>query len=171
MRQRRAIRAVAGATFVVLLAASLPGWAQESVAVRAMMTKEPLPLDDPNAAAWNSAPQAQFPLSPQVHWQNRIQEVTVKDVKVRALNDGQRVAVLLEYTDPTEDPADAAALEFMVGDKKAHFAHGQPMAQVQGGPVNIWFWRNKDGKGVDMSAMGFGTLKTQSHQEIGRAHV
>ena len=109
MRQRRAIRAVAGATFVVLLAASLPGWAQESVAVRAMMTKEPIPLDDPNAAAWTSAPQAQFPLSPQVHWQNRIQEVTVKDVKVRALNDGQRVAVLLEYTDPTEDPADAAA--------------------------------------------------------------
>ena len=171
MRQRRAIRAVAGATFVVLLAASLPGWAQESVAVRAMMTKEPIPLDDPNAAAWTSAPQAQFPLSPQVHWQNRIQEVTVKDVKVRALNDGQRVAVLLEYTDPTEDPADAAALEFMVGDKKAHFAHGQPMAQVQGGPVNIWFWRNKDGKGVDMSAMGFGTLKAQTHQDVTAKHL
>ena len=91
MRQRRAIRAVAGATFVVLLAASLPGWAQESVAVRAMMTKGPIPLDDPNAAAWSSAPQSQFPLSPQVHWQNRIQEVTVKDIKVRSLNDGQRL--------------------------------------------------------------------------------
>ena len=166
MRQRRAIRAVAGATFAVLLAASLPGLAQESVAVHAMMTKDPIPLDDPNAAAWNSAPQAQFPLSPQVHWQNRIQEVTVKDVKVRALNDGQHIAVLLEYADPTEDPADAAALEFMVGDKKAHFAHGQPMAQVEGGPVNIWFWRNKDGKGVDMSAMGFGTLKAQAHQDV-----
>src|SRR6476661_1498692 len=166
MRQRRAIRAVAGATFAVLLAASLPGWAQESVAVRAMMTKGPIPLDDPNAAAWSSAPQAQFPLSPQVHWQNRIQEVTVKDVKVRALNDGQHVAVLLEYAEPTEDPADAAALEFMVGDKKAHFAHGQPMAQVEGGPVNIWFWRNKDAKGVDMNAKGFGTLKVQEHQDV-----
>jgi DMSO reductase family type II enzyme heme b subunit len=140
--------------------------AQESVAVRAIMIKAPLPLDDPNAAAWNSAPQAQFPMSPQVHWQNRIQEVTVKDLKVRALNDGQHVAVLLEYADPTEDAADAAALEFMVGDKKAHFAHGQPMAQVEGGPVNIWFWRNKDGKGVDMNAKGFGTLKTQAHQDV-----
>jgi DMSO reductase family type II enzyme heme b subunit len=140
--------------------------AQESVAVRAMMTKGPIPLDDPNADAWTSAPQAQFPMSPQVHWQNRIKEVTVKELKVRALNDGQQVAVLLEYADPTEDPADAAALEFMVGDKKAHFAHGQPMAQVEGGPVNIWFWRNKDGKGVDMSAKGFGTLKPQAHQDV-----
>ena len=138
---------IAVAAVALLLAGTVHSFAQESVAVRAVMTKDPLPVDDPNAAAWSSAPQAQFPMSPQVHWQNRIQEVTVKDLKVRALNDGKQVAVLLEYADPTEDPADAAALEFMVGDKKAHFAHGQPMAQVEGGPVNIWFWRNKDGKG------------------------
>jgi DMSO reductase family type II enzyme heme b subunit len=125
-----------------------------------------LPADDPNAAAWASAPTSQFPLSPQVHWQNRIQEVTVKDVKVRALHDGNKLAILLEYADPTENPDDAAALEFMVGDKKAHFAHGQPMAQVEGGPVNIWFWKNKDGKAVDMNAKGFGTLKVQAHQDV-----
>jgi len=158
--------AIAVAAVALLVAGTVQGFAQESVAVRAVMIKDALPVDDPNAAAWNTAPQAQFPLSPQVHWQNRIQEVTVKDLKVRALNDGKQVAVLLEYADPTEDPADAAALEFMVGDKKAHFAHGQPMAQVEGGPVNIWFWRNKDGKGVDMSAMGFGTLKAQTHQDV-----
>jgi len=140
--------------------------AQESVAVRAVMVKGALPVDDPNAAVWDSAPQATFPLSPQVHWQNRIQEVTVKDLKVRALNDGKQVAILLEYADPTEDPADAAALEFMVGDKKAHFAHGQPMLQVEGGPVNIWFWRSKDAKAVDMNAQGFGTLKAQAHQDV-----
>src|SRR5262250_2046378 len=157
---------IAVAAVALLVTGAVQGFAQESVAVRAVMTKNALPVDDPNAAAWNTAPQAQFPLSPQVHWQNRIQEVTVKDLKVRALNDGKQVAVLLEYADPTEDPADAAALEFMVGDKKAHFAHGQPMAQVEGGPVNIWFWRNKDAKGVDMNAMGFGTLKTQEHQDV-----
>ena len=56
--------------------------------------------------------------------------------------------------------------EFMVGDKKAHFAHGQPMAQVEGGPVNIWYWKNKDSKGVDMNAKGFGTLKVQTHQDV-----
>ena len=149
---------------VALIAQS--AMAQESVAVRAPMVKETIPADDPNAAAWNGAPLAQFPMSPQVHWQNRIQEVTVKDLKVRALHDGNQLAVLLEYADPTEDPDDAAALEFMVGDKKAHFAHGQPMAQVEGGPVNIWYWKNKENKAVDMNAQGFGTLKAQQHQDV-----
>jgi DMSO reductase family type II enzyme heme b subunit len=141
-------------------------WAQESVAVRAGLVKGALPAEDPTAAAWNDAPAAQFPLSPQVHWKERIQEATVKDVKVRALHDGNQIAILLEYTDPTEDPDDAAALEFMVGDKKAHFAHGQPMAQVEGGPVNIWYWKNKEAKAIDMNAKGFGTLKAQPHQDV-----
>jgi len=142
------------------------GYAQESVSVRATLTTGGLPLEDPNAAVWSSAPPATFPMSPQVHWQNRIQEATVKDVIVRALHDGNQMVVLLEYADPTQDPDDAAALEFMVGDKKAHFAHGQPMLQVEGGPVNIWFWKNKTDKAVDMSAKGFGTLKPQEHQDV-----
>lgn len=141
-------------------------FAQESVAVRATLATGGLPLDDPNAAAWSSAVPATFPMSPQVHWPNRIQEVTVKDVAVRALHDGKQVTFLLEYSDPSQDPDDAAAFEFMVGDKKAHFAHGQPMLQVEGGPVNIWFWKNKMNKAVDMSAKGFGTLKPQEHQDV-----
>jgi DMSO reductase family type II enzyme heme b subunit len=40
------------------------------------------------------------------------------------------------------------------------------MAQVEGGPVNIWYWKNKDNKGVDMNAKGFGTLKIQTHQDV-----
>jgi DMSO reductase family type II enzyme heme b subunit len=143
-----------------------PVSAQEGIAVRAPMVKGALPADDPTAAVWSSATPATFPMSPQVHWQNRIQEVTVRDLTVRALHDGTNVAILLEYVDPTEDPDDSAAIEFMVGDKKAHFAHGQPMAQVEGGPVNIWFWKNKDNKGLDMNAKGFGTLKAQTHQDV-----
>jgi DMSO reductase family type II enzyme heme b subunit len=138
----------------------------QSVSVSAPMVKGALPVDDPNAAVWSSATLARFPMSPQVHWPNRILEATVRDLNVRALHDGTNVAILLEYTDPTEDPDDAAAIQFMVGDKKAHFAHGQPMAQVEGGPVNIWFWKNKDGKALDMNAKGFGTLKVQTHQDV-----
>jgi DMSO reductase family type II enzyme heme b subunit len=137
---------------------------QESVALRAALVSA-VP-DDPTAQAWDSLAPATFPLSPQVHWQTRILEVTVKDIKVRGLSDGKQVAVMLEYEDPTEDPDDAAAVEFMVGEKKAHFAHGQPMGQVEGGPVNIWFWKNKDGKAVDMNAKGFGTLKAQDQQDV-----
>ncbi len=161
-------RPVIGWTLILIgLMTPATGSAQESesVAVRAAAVTGALP-DDPTDAAWNSVSPSQFPLSPQVHWQNRIQEATVRDVKVRALHDGTQLAILLEYADPTEDPDDAAALEFMVGDKKAHFAHGQPMLQVEGGPVNIWFWKNKDNKAVDMNAQGFGTLKVQDHQDV-----
>lgn len=155
---------VAGA--VLFAGAGVPtnAWAQESVAIRAMLVKT-VP-DDPTAAAWSSAITAKFPLSPQVHWPTRILEVTAKDVKVRGLSDGKQVAIMLEYEDPTQDPDDAAAVEFMVGDKKAHFAHGQPMAQVEGGPVNIWFWKNKNAKVLDMNAKGFGTLKVQDQQDV-----
>ena len=143
-----------------------PAYSQQSVSVRAALVKGALPTDDPTAAAWATAAVSEFPMSPQVHWPVRITEVTAKSVKVRGLHDGTNVAILLEYSDPSEDPEDAAALEFMVGDTKAHFAHGQPMAQVQGGPVNIWYWKNKDGKGVDMGAKGFGTLKPHAHQDV-----
>jgi len=149
-----------------MLGGAAIGYAQQSVAVRASLVTGGLPGDDPTAAAWNTTPPATFPMSPQVHWPDRIQEVTVQDVVVRALHDGNQIAFLVEYDDPTEDADDAAALEFMVGDKKAHFAHGQPMMLVDGGPVNIWFWKNKDGKAVDMIAKGFGTLKPQAHQDV-----
>jgi DMSO reductase family type II enzyme heme b subunit len=163
---KRVLRGGTAAIAAMIICGVSLGYAQESVSVRATLLTGGVPVDDPSAAVWSSAPPATFPMSPQVHWQNRIQEVTVKDVVVRALHDGTQVAVLVEYTDPTQDPDDAAALEFMVGDKKAHFAHGQPMLQVEGGPVNIWFWKNKTGKAIDMSAKGFGTLKPQEHQDV-----
>jgi DMSO reductase family type II enzyme heme b subunit len=163
---KRVLRGGTAAIAAMIIGGASLGYAQESVSVRATLLTGGVPVDDPSAAVWSSAPPATFPMSPQVHWQNRIQEVTVKDVIVRALHDGTQVAVLVEYTDPTQDPDDAAALEFMVGDKKAHFAHGQPMLQVEGGPVNIWFWKNKTGKAIDMSAKGFGTLKPQEHQDV-----
>ena len=163
---RQLLRGGIGVLTAIMVGGVTIGFAQESVSVRATLMTGGVPVDDPTAAAWSTAPPATFPMSPQVHWQNRIQEVTVKDVIVRALHDGKQVAVLVEYADPTQDPDDAAALEFMVGDKKAHFAHGQPMLQVEGGPVNIWFWKNKTAKAVDMNAKGFGTLKAQEHQDV-----
>lgn len=137
----------------------------EDVAIRVGLTEESLP-DAPFAPAWDKVPASDFKLAPQVHWPERLLDATVKAVRVRGLHDGERVAVLLEYEDPTEDAKDAAGLEFMVGDEKAHFAHGQEMLQVEGGPVNIWFWRHQDGQAVDMSAEGFGTLAPQPHQDV-----
>ena len=138
----------------------------ESVAVRLYLTEESLPTDDPNAAVWDTIRPAEFKLAPQVHWPDRIQEVTVKSVKVRGMHNGQDMAIMLEYDDPSEDAADAAALEFMVGDKMAHFAHGQEMLQVEGGQVNIWYWKHEHGKATDMSAKGFKTIRAQKTQNV-----
>jgi DMSO reductase family type II enzyme heme b subunit len=163
---KRILRGGSAAIVAMIIGGASLSFAQESVAVRAAIVTGGLPVDDPNAAAWSTAAPATFPMSPQVHWPNRIQEVTVQDVIVRAMHDGKQVVFLLEYRDPTQDLDDGAALEFMVGDKKAHFAHGQPMLQVEGGPVNIWFWKHKTDQAVDMTAKGFGTLKAQEHQDV-----
>ncbi len=143
-----------------------PEGASASVSLRVYLTEGAVPTDDPTASAWDSAAASEFNLAPQVHWPDRIQETTVKSVKVRGLHDEQTLAILVEYQDPTEDPADAAALEFMVGEQMAHFAHGQEMLQVEGGPVNIWYWKNEEDKATDMSAKGFKTLKTQAQQDV-----
>jgi DMSO reductase family type II enzyme heme b subunit len=142
-----------------------PAPAQESVVVRAKLIQGEVPAD-PTAPIWATIPATEFPMSPQVHWPKRIGRVTVKSVKVRGIHNAKQIAFMVEYADPTQDPADAAALEFMVGDKKAHFAHGQPMMQVEGGPVNIWYWRNDAPGAADMTAMGFGTLKKQAQQDV-----
>jgi len=143
-----------------------PAGQEGSVSVRLYLSEGPLPSSDPLSSAWASVPSSEFNLAPQVHWPDRIQEVTVKKVNVRGLHNGQELAILVEYADPTEDAGDAAAIEFMVGENKAHFAHGQEMLQVEGGPVNIWYWKNADGKAVDMSAKGFKTLRTQEQQDV-----
>ncbi len=123
-----------------------------------------MPGDDPWSSQWDQATPVIFPLSGQVHWEPRQLRPSVTSLTVRSLHDGDKLFVMLEYKDPQQDEGDGAAAEFMVGDKKAHFAHGQKMIQVEGGPVNIWFWRG--GKTQDMSAKGFGTLKAQSQQDV-----
>ena len=159
---------VTGLSVSSVLAADPPPAGEEaaSVAVRLHLAEGALPTDDPNAASWNAIRPSEFKLAPQVHWPDRIQEVTVKSVKVRGMHNGRDMAVMVEYEDPSEDADDAAALEFMVGDKKAHFAHGQEMLQVEGGPVNIWYWKKANGKATDMNAKGFKTLRSQEQQDV-----
>lgn len=137
-----------------------------SVSLRLYQVEGSVPANDPNSSVWSSIEGSEFKLAPQVHWPPRIQEVTVKSVKVKGVHNGEELAILVEYNDPTEDAADGAALEFMVGDKQAHFAHGQEMLQVEGGPVNIWYWKKETGKALDMSAKGFDNLRPQAKQNV-----
>lgn len=132
--------------------------------VYSKLIKQAVPGEDPMSPLWDQVQAVEFPLSAQVHWEPRIFSVTVRSVKVRSVHNGSDLAILLEYKDPIQDSDDAAALEFPAGDKKAHFAHGQPMLQVEGGLVNIWYW--KANQVTNMSAQGFGTLKALDQQDI-----
>jgi len=136
------------------------------VVVYSKLIKGEIPGTDPTSPIWNNVPETEFPMSAQVHWDPRIFTVTVHSIGVKSVHNGKEMAILLTYKDPTNDPGDGAALEFMVGDKKAHFAHGQIMAQVEGGPVNIWYWKNADQSVTDMTAKGFGTLRPEDHQDV-----
>ncbi|MCI0528733.1 MAG: ethylbenzene dehydrogenase-related protein [Nitrospira sp.] len=156
--------------FLIFLAVSFffsfsSAQAQEGgVVVFSKLIEGSLPGDDPWSAQWEQAPAVEFPMSAQVHWEPRLFMASVNSVKVRSLHNGTELAILLEYQDPEQNPTDAAAIEFPVGEDKAHFAHGQPMLQVEGGPVNIWYW--KADQILDMNAKGFGTLKVQAQQDV-----
>ena len=95
------------------------------------LIKGVIPEEDPMSPLWEQVSAVEFPLSAQVHWEPRAFSVTVKAVKVRSLHNGDRLAILLEYKDPTKDNNDAAAIEFPAGDKKAHFAHGQAWSPTE----------------------------------------
>lgn len=156
-----------GLSFLIASVPSLaPAQETGGVVVFSKLIKGDIPSDDPVAPVWDTVPSVEFPMSAQVHWEPRIFSVTVHSILVKSVQNGKQMAILLIYKDPTNDPGDAAALEFMVGDKKAHFAHGQQMAQVEGGPVNIWYWKNADQSVNDMWAKGFGTLRPQEHQDV-----
>jgi mono/diheme cytochrome c family protein len=68
------------------------------------------------------------------------------ELTVRAVHDGQNLAVLLKWEDATHDERairpqdfrDAAAIEFALTPDPPFFAMGQP-----GAPVNIWMWKSE----------------------------
>lgn len=155
--------------FSILVASIIPSLGDEASAqfiVLSKRTSDALPTNDPNSPLWEKAPAAVFPMSAQVNWDPRIFTVTVKELKVKSLNNGQEIVFMLEYKDPTQDPTDQAALEFMVGDKKSHFCMAQEMMQVPSGFLDIWTWKGEGNKGIQMKAAGFGTVAPQKKNDL-----
>ena len=153
--------------FLILVILAIPALtvAQEGgVVVFSKLIEGSVPGQDPMSPLWDEAKVVEFPLSAQVHWAPRQMFTPVKSVKVRSLHNGDETAILLEYQDKKQNATDAAAVEFPATDSKAHFAHGQEMMQVEGGPVNIWYWRSDLVQ--DMTAQGFGTLQVQDQQDV-----
>ncbi|OGV99527.1 MAG: hypothetical protein A3I04_07455 [Nitrospinae bacterium RIFCSPLOWO2_02_FULL_39_110] len=127
--------------------------------------------DDPNSPVWEQVPTAQFPLFSQVRFEPRWFDGKVRSISVRSINNGDKIAFLLEWEDKTEDRKgdglkDGVAIEFPVGKEKAHFSHASRMEQLPGGKVNIWHWKAGSTDIKDMNAEGLGTLTVQEHQDV-----
>lgn len=93
--------------------------------------------------AWEAAPIATVPLSGQLVAPPMVDQPAVPSIRARALEDGTRLAVLLEWDDPTMDEstagvdvfADAAAMQIALGAGTSIC-----MGQLAGG-LNIWHWK------------------------------
>jgi mono/diheme cytochrome c family protein len=95
----------------------------------------------PDSGVWRSTPAVNLHMMPLWWRTDRPEEITVK-----ALHDGQRLAMLLKWEDASNDETairpqdfrDAAAVEFALAPDPPFFAMGQP-----GAPVNIWMWKSE----------------------------
>jgi DMSO reductase family type II enzyme heme b subunit len=102
-----------------------------------------LPADGPFDAAWGQVRPVTVALSGQLVAPPRIDAPAFPSVRVRALEDGSRIAVLLEWDDPTHDEstagvdvfADSAAMQIALGSGTSIC-----MGQLAGG-LNIWHWK------------------------------
>jgi hypothetical protein len=102
-----------------------------------------LPVDDPFAETWDRAAAVEVPLSGQAVAHPMLVDPTVASVRVRALTDGERMAVLVEWEDASRDDsvlrsdafADAVAMQLARG-QGFSICMGQ-----QAGAVNIWHWK------------------------------
>jgi hypothetical protein len=116
----------------------------QTVTLVAKMSEAEVPADDPFDTVWSRANPVEVPLSAQ----SIVPPKAGGDrtITARALHDEQRLYVLMEWADESEDAlvssqtefTDAAAVQFPVtpGETVPAFCMGDPNA-----PVNIWQWK------------------------------
>jgi DMSO reductase family type II enzyme heme b subunit len=100
---------------------------------------------DPSDAAWQDVPVHPAPLLPQDLMEPRLLKPSTVEVRVRAITDGTRIALRLDWTDPTKSDlpgaarfSDACAVQFPA---KVTAEMPGPFMGERGKPVEITFWR------------------------------
>ncbi|MBI4027899.1 MAG: c-type cytochrome [Verrucomicrobia bacterium] len=122
---------------------------------------------DPMDQAWNDAPTAQIPLNPLWPCPHPIPAVIV-----RAVHDGKRMALLLDWPDHiangapvrVQDFQDAAAVQFSMNGTAAFIGMGDARD-----PVNIWQWKagwqqDADGKRQDVDLV-YASMRSDMYPE------
>ena len=116
----------------------------QTITLVAKRSEQAIPLDDPSADVWKRATTVEVPLS----GQTVVPPMAGGEgtVTARALHDGRRLYIRVEWKDETEDMlvsrqtefSDAVAVQFPAteGERVPAFCMGDPNA-----PVNIWQWK------------------------------
>ncbi len=129
---------------ILLTNLNIPTVSSQGLLLEAPFVAGELPLDDFEAEPWQSAPPVEVPLSAQAVAKPILPETRVRSLTARALHNGTRLAVLVEWQDESQDDQvvgqqsfrDAVALQFPLVEGQPFFCMGQ-----QGGNVNIWHWK------------------------------
>lgn len=124
---------------------AVPAAAQES-GLRAVRVAGGGALADPTAAYWNGAPATSIAMLPQVVATPRHPNAAIKQLTVKVAHNGQWLAFLIEWADPSKDDrlvtnefGDQVAVELPV--KYLKDAPPSPMMGNPGGRVSILQWR------------------------------
>lgn len=139
----RVIGGGACALAILLSLLGVPVTSAQGTTVFAARVDGSLPVDAPFDAAWDDVRVADVLLSGQPVTPPMLLAPTVASIRVRALVDDSRIAILLEWDDPTRDEsvlavesfADAAAVQFALGSGTS-ICMGQ-----QAGGLNLWHWK------------------------------
>jgi len=147
---RRAAAVVGFFALVLLLAAAAFAFdvrlaSSQAVQLVANRTDEPVPLTDAYASVWDRTSPVTVPLTAQ-RQALPFGGGSVAQVTARAMHDDQRLYILVEWKDATQNTSvagqeafrDAVAIEFpmVAGDTVPPFCMGQADGQV-----NIWHWK------------------------------
>lgn len=135
------------ATFAVLaLGLALVARPCTAEVLQAVRVKGQAPLVDPQAAFWKQALAVKVAMLPQVITTPTNPNASITSLSVKAAHNGQWLAILLEWRDPTKNDrivldefGDQVAVELPVHYRKD--ALPSPMMGNPGGRVNIWQWR------------------------------
>ncbi|HSB73145.1 MAG TPA: ethylbenzene dehydrogenase-related protein [Candidatus Methylomirabilis sp.] len=118
--------------------------APPSTAEVVVVSRASLP-SDPADAVWSEAPVHAAPLILQDMVEPRLLKPSTAEVRVRAITDGSRVALRLEWTDATKDdlPGAARFSDACAVQLPTKLAAEVPAPQMgeKGKPVEITFWR------------------------------
>jgi hypothetical protein len=123
--------------------AGVPVTSAQGTTLFAARADGPLPVDHPWDPAWDGVAPVSVAMTGQLVTPPMLETPAFPAVRVRSLVDGSRLAVLVEWDDPTLDDsvlavdrfADAAAMQIALGSGTSIC-----MGQLAGG-LNIWHWK------------------------------